>query len=214
MKIGILGSGMVGQTFGTKLVELGHDVVIGARDITKLGEWLESVNHKARASSFAEAAEHGEFVINATSGSGALDALSLAGAENLDGKIFIDISNPLDFSQGMPPSLFISNTDSLGEQIQRVFPNVKVVKTLNTLSEYLMVDPGQLADGEHSIFVSGNDSDAKAKVVDTLKSWFGWRDVIDLGDITTARGTEMLLPVLFRLGGALGTPMFNFKVVR
>jgi predicted dinucleotide-binding enzyme len=143
-----------------------------------------------------------------------MEALRLAGEEQLRGKILIDISNPLDFSNGMPPTLFVLNDNSLGEQIQSAFPEVKVVKTLNTLSAPLMVNPGLLAEGEHHLFVSGNDAEAKAEVTQYLKQWFGWKHVIDLGDITTARGTEMLLPVWLRLWGALGTQMFNFKIVQ
>jgi len=153
-------------------------------------------------------------VINATAGTGSLEALKLAGDGNLKGKIVIDIANPLDFSKGMPPTLSVCNSDSLGEQIQRAFPQVTVVKTLNTMTAALMVDPGQLAGGDHHVFVSGNDTGAKARVTELLKSWFGWRQVIDLGDITTARGTEMILPLWLRLWGALGTPMLNFKIVR
>jgi predicted dinucleotide-binding enzyme len=214
MKVGIIGSGTVGQTLGAKLAALGHDVMIGTRDVGKLSEWLSRLDHKARGGSPAETAAHGEVVINATSGTGALEALQLAGADQLNGKILIDVSNPLDFSRGFPPSLTVSNTDSLGEQIQRAFPNTRVVKTLNTLSAHLMVDPQQLADGDHHIFVSGDDAAAKAQVTELLKSWFGWTHVIDLGDITTARGTEMLLPLWVRLMGALGTRTFNFKIVK
>jgi hypothetical protein len=162
---------------------------------------------------FAEAAAQGELVINATNGSGTLDALKAAGEATLDGKILIDISNPLDFSGGMPPSLFISNTDSLAEEIQRTFPTVKVVKTLNTMNAQIMVNPRQLRDGSHSVFVSGNDPAAKAKVSELLRS-FGWEDIIDLGDITSARGAEMYLPLWLRLWGALGTGMLNIQVVR
>ena len=214
MKVGIIGSGTVGQTIGAKLAASGQDVVIGTRDAGKLSEWLSQLERKVRVGSNAEAAAHGDVVINATSGAGALEALRLAGADNLSGKILVDISNPLDFSQGFPPSLTVCNTDSLGEQIQRAFPDARVVKTLNTLTAALMVDPRQLADGDHHIFVSGNDAAAKAQATELLKSWFGWRHVIDLGDITTARGTEMLLPIWVRLMSALGTPMFNFKIVR
>jgi predicted dinucleotide-binding enzyme len=227
VKIGILGSGIVGLTFSAKLTGLGHDVMLGTRDVTRLlartdpgayglspfKVWHEE--HQAvKVGTFAEAAAHGEILFNVTSGAGSLEALQLAGAANLDGKILIDIANPLDFSQGMPPSLLVSNTDSLGEQIQRAFPKVKVVKTLNTLNAQLMVTPRQLADGDHTAFVSGDDAGAKAQVVDILKNWFGWRDVIDLGDITTARGAEMLLPLWVRLWGVLQTPLFNIKVVK
>lgn len=224
MKVGILGSGVVGQTIGAKLVERGEDVVLGTRTPAELddkrgmgpplSQWLTRVGNKARVATFAEAATHGEIVINATSGMGALEALELAGAASLDGKILMDVSNPLDFSSGMPPSLSVCNTDSLGEQIQRAFPNARVVKTLNTINANVMVNPLLVAGGDHDVFVSGDDADARARVSELLKSWFGWRSVIDLGDITTARGTEMMLPVWVRLWGALGTPMFNFKISR
>lgn len=215
---------MVGQTLGAKLVDGGHAVVLGTRSPdnlddkrgmgTPLREWLQQTGGKARLATFAAAATHGEVVINATAGMGSLEALKLAGDGNLKGKILIDVSNALDFSKGMPPTLSVCNTDSLAEQIQRAFPQVKVVKSLNTMTASLMVDPGQLAGGDHHVFVSGNDTGAKARVTELLKSWFGWRQVIDLGDITTARGAEMILPLWLRLWGALGTPMLNFKIVR
>jgi predicted dinucleotide-binding enzyme len=224
MRIGILGSGVVGQTIGAKLAERGEDVVLGTRSPTAvdqkrgfgppLSEWLARVGAKGRVGTFADAAEHGEIIINATSGSGSLEALKLAGTANLDGKILVDIANPLDASHGMPPSLSVCNTDSLGEQIQRAFPGTKVVKTLNTMNVQIMVEPGQVAGGDHDLFVSGNDAAAKARVTELVQRWFGWRSVIDLGDITTARGTEMLLPLWLRLWGALGTPVFNFKIAR
>lgn len=224
MKIGILGSGMVGQNLGAVLALKGHDVVLGTRRpealdeerprAGSLREWLERAGEGARVGTFAEAASHGEVVLNATNGSAALDALRSAGAANLEDKILLDISNPLDFSRGMPPTLFICNDDSLGERIQAELPATKVVKTLNTTNTYIMSDPGQLGGGDHTIFVSGNDADAKTQVAAWLREWFGWMDIIDLGDITTARGTEMLLPLWVRLMVALGTPQFNFKVVR
>jgi len=224
MKIGIIGSGVVGQTLGAKLVERGEDVVLGTRSPgsmddkrgfgQSLDDWLKTAGSKARVGTFADAAAHGEVVINATSGTVSLEALRLAGEQNLRGKILIDVSNPLDFSKGMPPTLTVCNTDSTGEQIQRAFPEAKVVKTLNTTNVNVMVDPGHVAGGDHDLFVSGNDAAAKARVTELLRQWFGWRTVIDLGDITTARGVEMLLPVWLRLMGALGTPLFNFKIAR
>ena len=225
MKIGVIGSGMVGQNLGAVLARGGHDVVLGTRTpealdeqrghgAASLGEWLAQAGEHARVGTFAQAAAHGEVVLNATNGSGALEALELAGDANLDGKILLDISNPLDFSRGAPPTLFVCNDDSLGERIQRAHPAVKVVKTLNTTTTYIMGNPGQLAGGDHTIFLSGNDAEAKRQAAGYLRDWFGWRDVIDLGDITTARGTEMLLPLWVRLYAALGTAMFNFKVVR
>jgi hypothetical protein len=224
MNIGILGSGVVGQTLGAKLVERGHHVVLGTRSPKDLGakrgmggslaEWLAQTKNQARLGTFAEAAAHGEIVINATSGTGSLEALKQAGAGALAGKVLIDVSNPLDFSRGMPPTLTVCNTDSLGEQIQRALPGVRVVKTLNTMTATIMVDPGRVGGGDHDVFVSGNDAGAKAKVTELLTKSFGWRRVTDLGDITTARGTEMILPLWIRLMGALGTPFFNFKLVR
>lgn len=214
MKVGILGSGMVGQALGGKLAEIGQEVVIGTRDPAKMKDWLSKIGGTIRAASLADAAAHGEILVNATNGRGSLEALAMAGKANLSGKILIDISNPLEFSQGMPPSLFVSNTDSLGEQIQRAYPRVKVVKTLNTVTASLMVNPRQLADGDHHLFVSGNDPKAKAQVTHLLTIWFGWKHIIDLGDITTARGTEMYLPIWLHLRGALGTGIFNIKVVQ
>jgi 8-hydroxy-5-deazaflavin:NADPH oxidoreductase len=152
-------------------------------------------------------------VVNATAGTVSLEALEMAGEDNLNGKILIDVSNPLDFSRGMPPTLWVSNTDSLGERIQRRFPEAKVVKTLHTMNAYVMVDPAQLVGADHTVFVSGDDAEAKAEVGELLRS-FGWTDIIDLGDITTARGTEMLMPIWLRLFGALQKPVFNFKIVR
>jgi predicted dinucleotide-binding enzyme len=150
--------------------------------------------------------------VNASSGEAALELLRLAGAENLAGKVLVDIANPLDFSAGFPPTLFVKDTDSLGEQVQRAFPEAKVVKTLNTLNASLMVEPKALGESS-TVFVSGDDPEAKATVTGLLQS-FGHEDVIDLGGIETARGTEMLLPIWLQLMGTLGTPRFNFKIVR
>jgi predicted dinucleotide-binding enzyme len=213
MQIGVLGSGMVGQSIGGKLVELGHAVKVGTREPQKLAEWLGKVGGNASAASPAEAAAFGEIVFNCTNGVGSLEALQMAGEENLNGKILIDISNPLDFSQGFPPTLSVCNNDSLGEQIQRTYPAVKVVKTLNTMNTNLMVNPA-LVPGEHDVFVSGNDAEAKATVTNILKDWFGWQSVIDLGDITTARATEMLMPLWLRLYGVFQNANFNYKIVR
>jgi 8-hydroxy-5-deazaflavin:NADPH oxidoreductase len=227
MYIGILGTGVVGQTLSAKLVELGHEIVVGTRDVgntlantqpnahgqPSYGVWQRE--HPAvRLGLFADAARHGEVVINATNGAGSLAALRLAGEPNLKNKILIDVSNPLDGSQGMPPILSICNTDSLGEQIQRAFPAARVVKTLNTVSAPVMINPGQVAGGDHTLFISGNEAAAKAQVAAWLKNWFGWRDVVDLGDITSARGAEMYLPLWLRLWSALGTGMLNVKIVR
>ncbi len=225
MNIAVLGTGMVGQALAGRLHELGHAVVVGTRDPQAtlartepdgmgnppFATW-QAAHAGIGLATFADAARGAELVVNASSGGAALDVLGLAGAENLAGKVLVDISNPLDFSQGFPPSLFVKDTDSLGEQIQRAFPEAKVVKSLNTLNATLMVDPKQLGESS-TVFVSGDDAEAKATVTALLES-FGHDDVIDLGDLSGARGTEMLLPIWLRLMGTLGTASFNFKIVR
>lgn len=214
MKIGVFGTGMVGTTIGNKLVALGHEVKMGSRTANneKAVAWVGAAGDKASQGTFADAAAFGEIIFLCTQGGGTLDALKAANAGDLDGKIIVDISNPLDFSKGMPPSLFVFGDDSLGEQIQRAFPNAKVVKTLNTINCNVMVDPS-LVPGEHDVFVSGNDAGAKQQVTEILRGWFGWKSVLDLGDITTARATEAYLLFWLRLWGHLGTGNFNVKVV-
>lgn len=215
MKLGILGTGMVGNAIGTKLIQLGHEVKMGSRTPSneKAAEWVKANGPKASQGTFADAAAFGEIVFNCTAGTASIEALKQAGERNLQSKILIDISNPLDFSQGMPPTLTICNTDSVGEQIQRAFPNVKVVKTLNTVNCNVMVNPS-LVPGDHDVFMSGNDAAAKSKVREVLTQWFGWKSVIDLGDISTARGTEMYLPLWVRLYALFQKPNFNIKVVK
>ena len=215
MKLGILGTGMVGNAIGTKLIQLGHEVKMGSRTPSneKAAEWVKANGPKASQGTFADAAAFGEIVFNCTAGTASIEALKQAGERNLQSKILIDISNPLDFSQGMPPTLTICNTDSVGEQIQRAFPNVKVVKTLNTVNCNVMVNPS-LVPGDHDVFMSGNDTAAKSKVREVLTQWFGWKSVIDLGDISTARGTEMYLPLWVRLYALFQKPNFNIKVVK
>lgn len=213
MNYGVFGTGMVGQSIANRLTELGHEVMIGTREPSKSGDKLKSKNAAVKVGTLSEAAAFGDVLFNATNGTGSLEALKLAGEGNLNGKVLVDISNPLDFSKGMPPSLFVSNTDSLGEQIQRTFPNVKVVKSLNTVTAAIMVNPRAVAEGEHHVFVSGDDNGAKETVAGILKE-FGWIHILDLGDITTARGTEMYLPIWLRMWGALGTGMFNVKVMK
>lgn len=179
---------MVGSTIGTKLILPGHEVKMGSRTANnpKAAEWAKVSGAKASCGTFSETASFGEMLFNCTSGTGSIAALKSAGEENLSGKILVDVANPLDFSRGMPPALSVCNTDSLGEQIQRTFPNAKVVKTLNTVNCNLMVNPSLLR-GDHDLFICGNDSGAKSKVTQILKEWFGWRSVINIGDITGAR---------------------------
>jgi predicted dinucleotide-binding enzyme len=214
MRVGVLGTGTVGGRLGSKLVALGHDVKMGSRTArnAKAVEWAKANGPRATVGTFADAAKFGEVVFNCTAGSVSLEALKQAGEKNLGGKVLVDVANPLDFSKGMPPTLTVCNTDSLGEQIQRAFPDAKVVKALNTMGNELMVDPG-LVPGEHDTFVCGNDPQAKAEVVEILRA-FGWKSPIDLGDITAARGLEMMLPVWVRLMATLKTRDFNFRIAR
>jgi predicted dinucleotide-binding enzyme len=225
MNIAVLGTGMVGRAIAGRLHELDHTVVVGTRDPEAtlaraepdgMGNPPFSTWHGAhpdiRLATFADAAAHAELVVNATGGSSTLEVLTLAGADNLAGKVLVDLSNPLDFGEGFPPSLFVKDTDSLGEQVQRSFPAARVVKTLNTLNASLMVRPDALGEPS-TVFVSGDDTDAKATVTELLRG-FGHQDVVDLGGIETARGVEMWLPLWLRVMSALGTPQFNIRVVR
>ncbi len=229
MDIGIIGSSSVAQTLGGKLLDLGHRVIISSRDVSaakslpqygitlpSAEDWAKAQRDEgadAAAGGFADAASSSELVINATAGAVSLQALEQAGAENLRGKILIDLSNPLDFSQGLPPTLTVANTDSLGERIQAALPETRVVKTLNTVGAPVMVDPEQLGEATH-IFVCGDDADAKAWVTrHLLREWLGWEHVMDLGDITASRGVEMYLPLWLKLFGTAGTGLLNIKVV-
>jgi predicted dinucleotide-binding enzyme len=212
--IAILGTGIVGNTIGSKLVSLGHTVMMGSRteNNEKAQDWAKANGGLATFGTFADAAASAEIIFNCTSGQVSLEALQLTGRENLQGKILVDLANPLDFSKGMPPSLTICNTDSLGETIQRQFTDVKVVKTLNTLNCEMMVNPGLLND-PGNLFICGNDTEAKA-TIDSLLRQFGWEQIIDLGDISASRGMEQLLPIWIRLLGTFGTPKFNFSIVK
>lgn len=216
MKIGILGTGEVGLALAGRFAELGHDVMIGTRDVEatreRKADWYSS-HSVIGLGTQAQAAAHGDVVVNATSGGASLAALTLAGAQNLAGKVLIDVSNPLDFSQGFPPTLLVKDTDSLAEQIQREFPSARVVKTLNTVSNPVMIHPERIGGGDHTMFVAGNDEQAKADVTGLLRE-LGWQDIIDLGDITGARGMEMYLPLWVRLYGVLGNGIVNVKLVR
>ncbi|WP_328790326.1 MULTISPECIES: NADPH-dependent F420 reductase [unclassified Streptomyces] len=217
MRYAVLGTGIVGRTVAARLDGLGHQVVIGTREPaatlgrSEYAQWQEA-HPTIGLATFARAARDGETLVNATGGQASIAALTEADAAHLDGKVLIDIANPLDFSGGFPPVLDPVNVDSLAELIQRTFPRLRVVKTLNTMNCQIMVDPGRVA-GEHHVFLSGEDADAKKSVRELLYA-FGWPEasVLDLGGIETARGTEMLLPIWLRLMGALGHADFNFHV--
>jgi predicted dinucleotide-binding enzyme len=215
MKIGILGTGQVATTIGKKLHGLGHQVSLGSRtrDNERAVAWVGACGEGASQGTFAEAARFGELVWNCTAGEHSLEAVEQARADNLRGKTLVDVANPLDFTLGFPPMLSVCNTTSLGEQIQAALPETRVVKTLNTVTAALMVDPGRI-EAVHDVFVSGNSPEAKAEVQLVLEQWFGWKRVIDLGDITTARGTEAYLLLWTRLYGVMQTSEFNVQLVR
>jgi 8-hydroxy-5-deazaflavin:NADPH oxidoreductase len=228
MNIGILGTGMVGQQIAAALTAQGHNVMIGTRDVTKslaatetnamgmpgFGTWHKD-HQNIPVGTFAQAATHGELLVNATSGGVSIEALNSAGANNLGSKILIDIANDLDFSKGMPPVTKTTDTtgSSVGEKIQAAFPNLKVVKMLNTMNAFIMVNAKLVDDGNSTVFINGNDAEAK-KVVSGILESFGWKDIMDLGDITASRSVELLLPIWLRSWGVIGNTPFNFKIVR
>ncbi len=223
MQIGILGTGMVGRALAEGFVRTGHRVSIGTRDVDETMErqpggeavtfpdWL-AANPTVTLAGFAPVAGAAEVVVNATNGAATLAALTSAGAANLAGKVVLDVSNPLDFSRGFPPTLTVKDTDSLGEQVQRAFPEARVVKSLNTMTAALMANPGALPEPT-TVFLSGDDPGAKSVVAGLLEE-FGWADILDLGGISTARGPEMWLPLWLRVMGAVGGPAFNVRIVR
>lgn len=223
MRIGILGTGMVGRALAEGFVRTGHEVSMGTRNVhetmvrpldgtpASFDEWL-AANPSVSLADFASVAGGADVVVNATNGSATLEALAEAGEASLAGKVVLDVSNPLDFSKGFPPTLTVKDTDSLGEQVQRAFPQARVVKSLNTMNATLMVDPGMLPEPT-TVFLSGDDLTAKATVARLLGE-FGWTDILDLGDITTARGPEMWLPLWLRVMGAVGGARFNLRIVR
>ena len=225
MKIGVLGSGAVGREVAERLAEGGHEVQIGTRDpsttlartdpdgmgFPPFAEWHASNSHIPLVT-FAEAGAFGEILFNATSGMVSVAVMDAVGDGSND-KVVVDLANPLDFSQGFPPSVARFDHGSLGQELQARFPRTKVVKVLNTLNLALMFKPTELADGDHTLFMAGNDDDAKSTVRELLES-YGWRDIIDLGDISGAEGTELLLPFWLRLYGLIGHGKFQIKIVR
>ena len=214
MRIAVLGSGTVGRTLSTRLAELGHTVTLGTRDpdATRARPEVEEVPGVSLAT-FHDAVAEVDVVVVALGGAVALDVLESIGPARLAGTVLVDVTNPLDFSAGFPPTLSVRDTDSLAEQVQRLLPDTKVVKTLNTMNAAVMAHPERVGGGDHTVFVSGDNPTAKA-VVQGLLIEMGHTDVLDLGGIETARGAEMFLPLWLRLMGALGTADFQVKVVR
>ena len=218
MKIAILGTGMVGNALGTKLVQIGHEVMMGSRSASNEAakKWVDTSGARAHSATFSDAAVFGEIVVSCTGGAHSMEALEMIGAGPLQDKILIDVSNPLQQAQDGSMILAVCNTDSLGEQIQRAFPRSRVVKALNTVNCDIMIEPSRVP-GDHNLFICGNDTGAKKDVTRYLSEWFGWKpeNIIDLGNITAARGTEMIMPLWMRLfQGVIGHPHFNYHIVR
>ena len=214
MRIGVLGTGMVGRTIATKLVQVGHEVRMGSRTAGNeaAATWSAEAGDAASQGTFADATQFAELAFNCTAGAGALDAVGSASA-GLEGKLLIDVSNPLAFPGGAP-TLFVGITDSLGEQIQRALPGTAVVKALNTVTAEVMVEPA-LVPGDHVVFVCGDDAEAKERVL-ALLGELGWprERVLDVGDITGARATEAYLLIWLRMMGLVGGARFNIAVQR
>jgi predicted dinucleotide-binding enzyme len=219
MNIGILGTGTVGETIATALIKKRHNVMLGSRNAggDKATAWARKAGKNAREGTFDAAAQYGELLFICLNGEHALRALQTVAPEHISGKIVVDVTNPLDFTYGMPPRILEEYSGvSLGERIQQALPGAYVVKTLNTVTAGLMVDARKVARGAHSLFLSGNDKDAKNKVAHFLTDNFYWKGdyLVDLGDITSARVAESIVPLWVQLWQALGTPMFNFRVVK
>jgi predicted dinucleotide-binding enzyme len=216
MKIAILGTGMVGNALGTKLVQLGNEVTMGSRSANNdsARQWAAPLGKRARTATFRDAAAFGEIIISCTGGAHSMEALQSVGAEPMRGKILIDVSNPLQQDNDGTMIMAFCNTESLGEQIQAAFPWTRVVKALNTVNCEVMVNPS-LVPGDHNLFICGNDAAARKEVIAHLSNWFGWKpeNIIDLGDIIAARGTEMMMPLWMRLfQGVFGHPHFNYRI--
>ncbi|MEM1360825.1 MAG: NAD(P)-binding domain-containing protein [Pseudomonadota bacterium] len=216
MKYAVLGTGMVGHTLASKLISLGHEVRMGYREATnqKATDWADAHGPNAGYGTYASVANWAERVIFAVNGAKLLETADAVTDAGVAGKTVIDVTNPLDMSQGMPPTLIpdLSNTTSAGEQLQLRLPEAWVVKTLNTMNHLLMVDPGRLP-GEHDVFLCGDNDDAKANAI-ALLTEFGWNRPIDLGPLAAARGTEGMMPFWLRLWGTVGSADFNYRIVR
>jgi len=218
MRIAMLGTGVVGRALAVELARRGDDVVMGTRDPAgPLADELAALLDEhpgVSLAAFPDAVDGAELVMLAVGGLHAIDVVAGIGDDALDGLVIIDVSNPLDFSAGFPPTLSVCNTSSLGEQVQAAVPSARVVKALNTVNVEVMVDPTSVGAGDHDLIICGNDADAKSEVASFLRERFGWESIIDLGDITAARGTEMYLALWLRMLAALGTSRFNIRIVK
>jgi predicted dinucleotide-binding enzyme len=213
MRIAVIGTGHAGRTLAQGFQRTGHDVVVGTRDPDATRAREEWLGLDVPLASLGMVAADADLVVNVTNGQASLAALGEVGSDHLAGKVILDVANPLDFSQGFPPTLSVKDTDSLGEQIQRAFPEARVVKSLNTVTAAVMVDPSTVGDGDTTVFVAGDDEEARHQVSELLRE-LGWLDIVELDGLQNARGLEMWLPLWVRLMGALGTDRFNIKLVR
>ena len=213
MRIAVIGTGHAGRTLAQGFQRVGHDVVVGTRDPDATRAREEWLGLDVPLAALGMVAADADLVVNATNGQASLAALGEVGSDHLAGKVLLDVANPLDFSQGFPPTLSVKDTDSLAEQIQRAFPEARVVKSLNTVTASVMVDPSTVGDGDTTVFVAGDDAEARQQVSGLLRE-LGWRDIVELDGLQNARGLEMWLPLWVRLMGALGTGEFNIKLVR
>jgi predicted dinucleotide-binding enzyme len=213
MRIAVIGTGHAGRTLAQGFQRIGHDVVVGTRDPDDTRRREVWLGLDVPLAALGMVAADADLVVNATNGQASLSALGEVGSDHLAGKVIVDVANPLDFSQGFPPTLSVKDTDSLAEQLQRAFPEARVVKSLNTVTASVMVDPSTVGDGDTTVFVAGDDAEARQQVSGLLRE-LGWRDIVELDGLQNARGLEMWLPLWVRLMGALGTAEFNIKVVR
>jgi predicted dinucleotide-binding enzyme len=212
-RVGVLGTGVVGQRLAAGFRGRGHDVIIGSRDPEKpeLREWLSEEGVGIRAGTFAEAAAEGELLVLAVLGDAAEEVIAEAGAASFAGKVVIDAMNPLDFSGGFPPKLSISGEDSLGERVQRALPDAKVVKAFNIIGNPYFVDPG-FSEGQPTMLIAGDDPDAKRTVTELLSD-FGWSDVIDIGGIEGSRELEAICIAWVKIGGVRGAWDHGFRLL-
>ena len=213
MRIAVIGTGHAGRTLAQGFQRTGHDVVVGTRDPDATRAREEWLGLDVPLAALGVVAADADLVVNVTNGQASLAALGEVGSDHLAGKVILDVANPLDFSQGFPPTLSVKDTDSLAEQIQRAFPEARVVKSLNTVTAAVMVDPSTVGDGDTTVFVAGDDEEARQQVSELLRE-LGWLDIVELDGLQNARGLEMWLPLWVRLMGALGTGQFNIKLVR
>ena len=213
MKVGIIGSGQVGRAIARGFISRGHDVVIGSRTPEKLSDFVQEQKNRVRAARFDQTAGFGEVVVIATLFTGTKNAIDLAGPSNFGGKVVIDATNPLIFEEGKLPQLSLSFNESAGEHVQRWLPDAKVVKAFNTVSNPFMIDP-KFPGGPPSMFIAGNDDQAKKIVKEIIES-FGWKnEVLDLGGIEESRQLESLALLWIHYGARSGSWESAFKLLR